>query len=136
MHKDRGSSLAVVWEKTLLQRLSALTFLAACQYFFLAGMGRASVARRCYNPLSAGGGHRGERCEQLKAERVGKIRVSVALPWGPETMDGKKEIVYRDVTSFLLLSVINSTFLNQRVFSSTASWLPGTASRVGFPVHT
>lgn len=44
--------------------------------------------------------------EQRKAERVGKIRDSVALPWGPETMGGKNEIMYHDVTSFLVLSVI------------------------------
>lgn len=74
MRTDRGSSLAIVWVRTLLQTLSKI--LAVLQYFFLEGMNRAGrqggVTSHCHQGQVRG------FYKQLKAERVGKIGVSVA----------------------------------------------------------
>lgn len=77
MCTDRGSSLAVVWVRTLPQRLSALTFLAVLRYFLSEGMGRVLCREGDAITHCQQGQVRGFY-EQLKAEGVGKIRVSVA----------------------------------------------------------
>lgn len=48
MRTDKGSSLAVVWIRTLPQTLSKI--LAVLLYFFLEGMSRASGDREVLQP--------------------------------------------------------------------------------------